>query len=82
MSRATLKVIGTSVTLTEQLRRQAARDLPFRIEFEVLDGLACQRRGIMSPATVRHEVWFCGFGGVRVDEVTRDAHPPEEVSGR
>ncbi len=23
-----------------------------------------------------------GFGGVRVDEVTRDAHPSEEVSGR
>jgi len=59
VSPGTLKVIGTSVTLTEQLCRQAARDLPFRIDFEVLDGVSCQRRGIMSPDTYDvYDQWF------------------------
>ena len=34
-----LRVIGTSATLTEALRRQAHADLDFPVQFEVLDGL-------------------------------------------
>ncbi|MBO6900039.1 MAG: extracellular solute-binding protein [Rhizobiaceae bacterium] len=54
-----LKVIGTSVTLNEKLRRAAARDLPFEIEFEILNGVDCQRRGIMSPESFDiYDQWF------------------------
>lgn len=49
MTELTLRVIGTSATLTEGLRRRAAAELPFRIAFEVLDGQACLRRGVLAP---------------------------------
>ena len=54
-----LRVIGTSATLTGALRRQAHADLDFPIEFEVLDGLACQSRGVLSPESYDvYDQWF------------------------
>ncbi len=38
-----LRVLGTSVTLTEALRQRAQQDLGIRIHFEVLDGFDAQR---------------------------------------
>ena len=59
MSKRPLKVIGTSVTLPEQLRRRALRDLAFPIEFDVLDGISCQQRGITSPGSFDvYDQWF------------------------
>ncbi|HWL57715.1 MAG TPA: extracellular solute-binding protein [Paracoccus sp. (in: a-proteobacteria)] len=54
-----LKVIGTSATLTEALRRRAHADLDFPVEFEVLDGLSCQSRGVLSPESYDvYDQWF------------------------
>ena len=59
MTRPALRVIGTSVTLTREVRRRAALDLGFPVEFEVLDGVDCQRRGIMSPDSYDvYDQWF------------------------
>ncbi len=59
MTRPSLRVIGTSVTLTDELRRSATADLPFPIEFEVLDGQACLRRGVMRPESYDiYDQWF------------------------
>ncbi|MFC3631591.1 PotD/PotF family extracellular solute-binding protein [Paracoccus angustae] len=54
-----LRVIGTSATLTEALRRQAHADLDFPVQFEVLDGLSCQSRGVLSPDSYDvYDQWF------------------------
>ena len=59
MPEPVLKVIGTSATLTPGLRRRAAGELGFAIEFEVLDGLSCQRRGVMAPESYDvYDQWF------------------------
>ena len=47
--RRTLRVLGTEITLLEQVRRQAEADLGFSISFEVLDFVNCQRRAAMEP---------------------------------
>jgi len=54
-----LRIIGTSVTLTEELCARAKADLPFAIDFDVLDGLACLRRGVLSPESYDiYDQWF------------------------
>jgi putative spermidine/putrescine transport system substrate-binding protein len=54
-----LRVIGTSATLSPELRRRAPLDLGFDIQFEVLDGLACQRRGVTQPQSYDvYDQWF------------------------
>lgn len=54
-----LRVIGTSATLTDELRARARADLPFDIEFDVLDGLACLRRGVLNPESYDiYDQWF------------------------
>ena len=59
MSRAVLRVIGTPATLTPELRARAAQDLPFAVQFEVMDGQECQRRGVMSPGSFDvYDQWF------------------------
>ena len=59
MSRPTLRVIGTSVTLHGELRLRASEDLPFAVEFEVLDGPACLRRGVLNPESYDvYDQWF------------------------
>lgn len=56
---APLRVIGTPATLTPDVRRRAQTELPFPISFEVLDGLACQRRGVMAPESFDvYDQWF------------------------
>jgi putative spermidine/putrescine transport system substrate-binding protein len=47
--RRTLRILGTAITLLEQIRLRAEADLGFDIEFEVLDFLHCQRRAAMEP---------------------------------
>ncbi|UTW11729.1 ABC transporter substrate-binding protein [Marinobacterium rhizophilum] len=55
----TLRVLGTSVTLLEQIRQQARQDLGINIEFKVLDGVAAQRVGVMSPDSFDvYDQWF------------------------
>ncbi|MBJ2150991.1 PotD/PotF family extracellular solute-binding protein [Paracoccus sp. IB05] len=59
MTDTVLRVIGTPATLTPELRARAAADLPFGIQFEVLDGLDCQRRGVMAPESFDvYDQWF------------------------
>jgi putative spermidine/putrescine transport system substrate-binding protein len=54
-----LKVIGTSVTLHDSLRKQAERDLGFPISFEIHDGKDCQQRGVMHPESYDiYDQWF------------------------
>ena len=49
VERRTLRVIGTDVTLLEEVRQVAVTDLQFDIEYESLDFLTCQRRAAMKP---------------------------------
>lgn len=59
MTKRTLRVIGTSVTLTAELRAAASAGLPFKIEFDVLDGLSCLRRGVLNPDSYDvYDQWF------------------------
>ncbi|NPD14016.1 signal peptide prediction [Xinfangfangia sp. D13-10-4-6] len=51
MTEPVLRVIGTPATLIPALTARAQQDLPFRIVFEALDGLDCQRRVVMSPGS-------------------------------
>lgn len=54
-----LRVLGTSVTLLENIRQQARQDLGIDITFEVLDGVAAQRVGTTSPASFDiYDQWF------------------------
>lgn len=59
MSRPALRIIGTGSTLTEELCRAAREDLPFPIEFEILDGPSCMRRGVLRPDSYDvYDQWF------------------------
>lgn len=59
MTTPPLRVIGTSATLTEGLCRAAREALPFPIRFEILDGPACMRRGVLSPDSYDvYDQWF------------------------
>lgn len=54
-----LRVLGTSVTLTEALRRRAEQDLGMRIHFEVLDGVDAQRQAVMHQDSFDlYDQWF------------------------
>ena len=48
--RRTLRVLGTSITLLELIRRRAEADLGFAISFEVHNFVDCQRRAALEPA--------------------------------
>lgn len=98
MPRPALRVIGTSATLTEELRRRAAADLPFPIEFEVLDGQACLRRGVLRPESYDvYDQWFYSLDALwtagsiqpidtglirRWPEMRVAGHAPGAASGR
>ncbi|MCC7320767.1 MAG: hypothetical protein IT542_07295 [Rubellimicrobium sp.] len=59
MSATVLRIIGTSATLTAELQAQAQADLEFPVSFEVLDGVSCQRRGVMAPESYDiYDQWF------------------------
>ena len=49
VKRDTLRIIGTDVTLLEEVRQLAMQDLQFNIEYEPLDFLTCQRSAAMNP---------------------------------
>ncbi len=54
-----LRVLGTTVTLQEHIRKQAEQELGIKLRFIVDDGFAVQRAGVMHPD--RYEVydqWF------------------------
>ena len=54
-----LRVLGTSVTLTEAMRRRAEQDLGLRIRFEVLDGFDAQRQAVMRQDSFDlYDQWF------------------------
>ena len=46
---ATLRVLGTSITIIEQIVAMAEADLGFKIEYEVLDFISCQRKAALEP---------------------------------
>ena len=59
MSRSALRIIGTGSTLTDELCRAARKDLPFPVEFEILDGPSCMRRGVLRPESYDiYDQWF------------------------
>ncbi|MBK0326184.1 extracellular solute-binding protein [Rhodobacteraceae bacterium F11138] len=54
-----LRVIGTSVTLSSEVQSRIRADLGFAIEFDVLDGSACLRRGVTRPDSFDiYDQWF------------------------
>lgn len=55
----TLRVLGTSVTLLETIRERARRDLGIKLRFEVMDGVAAQRQGVLAPESFDiYDQWF------------------------
>ncbi|MDO5641998.1 MAG: extracellular solute-binding protein [Paracoccus sp. (in: a-proteobacteria)] len=58
-NREALRVVGTSVTLPEPLRRRAVEDLGFPIRFTILDGESCLRQGVLHPESYDvYDQWF------------------------
>jgi len=49
--RPTLRILGTEITLLEELRLRAEDELGIRLEFEVLDFLSAQRKAATEPHT-------------------------------
>lgn len=76
-----LRVLGTSVTLTEPLRLRAQQDLGIRIHFEVLDGFDAQRQAVMRQDSFDlYDQWFHSLdclwptGALQAIEIERLAH--------
>jgi putative spermidine/putrescine transport system substrate-binding protein len=90
MNRGKLRIIGTSATLTEELRLRAQKDLPFEIEFNVLDGVSCLRRGVLSPESYDvYDQWFYSLdllwtaGSIQqIDTARIDSWPHVRVAGK
>ena len=58
-ARAPLRVLGTSVTQTAELKRAAEEDLRLKIEFITLDGTEAQRQGALNPDSFDvYDQWF------------------------
>ena len=61
----TLTVLGTSVTLQEDLRQRAEADLGIRLRFVVLDGLSAQRQAVSDAGSFDvYDQWFHNLGFV------------------
>jgi putative spermidine/putrescine transport system substrate-binding protein len=82
--RTELRVLGTSVTLTEAVRKRAMSDLGLRIHFEVLDGFDAQRQAVMEQGSFDvYDQWFHSVdclwpaGALQAIELERIAHWPE-----
>lgn len=57
--RPVVRVLGTSVTLIEPIKRAAERDLDIDLEYITLDGTAAQRRGALEPGSFDiYDQWF------------------------
>jgi len=58
-SKVELRVLGTTVTLQEHIRKRAEQDLGIRLRFIVQDGGAVQRDGAMHPDRYElYDQWF------------------------
>lgn len=58
-ARAPLRVLGTSVTQTAELKRAAEEDLGLQIEFITRDGTEAQRQGALNPGSFDvYDQWF------------------------
>ncbi len=58
-AREALRVLGTSVTQIEPVKRAAEEDLGLALDFITLDGTAAQRRGALYPDTFDvYDQWF------------------------
>src|SRR5687768_649014 len=49
--RPVLRVLGTEITLLDELRLRAEAELGIRLEFEILDFLSAQRKAATEPHT-------------------------------
>lgn len=59
MVKPTLRVLGTSVTLLDEVQDLARQDLNFDIEFEVLGGVEVQQKGILRANDYDlYDQWF------------------------
>ncbi|WP_110649021.1 ABC transporter substrate-binding protein [Salinicola peritrichatus] len=58
-TRPRLRVLGTSVTLLEQIRRRAERDLDIELEFIIRNAADAQRMAVMEPEAYDvYDQWF------------------------
>lgn len=54
-----VRVLGTKVTLIEEIRRRAASDLGIELDFTVLDGITAQQRAATQPSSFDvYDQWF------------------------
>ncbi len=77
-ARAPLRVLGTSVTQTQALKRAAEEDLGLKLTFITLDGTEAQRQGALNPASFDvYDQWFHDIdliwptGSIRAIDVAR-----------
>ncbi len=77
-SRAPLRVLGTSVTQTEVLKRAAEEDLGIKLQFITLDGTEAQRQGALNPGSFDvYDQWFHDIdliwptGSIRAIDISR-----------
>lgn len=76
-----LRVLGTSVTQIEPMKRAAEQDLGIKLEFITLDGNAAQRRGALQPESFDiYDQWYhnidliwptSSLKGVQTDRINR-----------
>ena len=78
MAKLTLRVLGTSVTLLDEVCELARKDLDFSIEFDVQGGHKVLQKGILSPSEFDiYDQWFHGLdllwtaGSVQPIEIDR-----------
>ncbi len=58
-TRPPLRVLGTSVTQIDPIKRAAVEDMGFALEFITLDGTEAQRQGALSPDSFDvYDQWF------------------------
>jgi putative spermidine/putrescine transport system substrate-binding protein len=59
MTNTPLRVLGTSVTLLDEVQKQARQDLGFEIEFDVQSGVEVMQKGILRPDTYDiYDQWY------------------------
>lgn len=57
--RPILRVLGTKVTLIDEIRQQAEADLGIGLDYAVLDGIAAQQRAATQPSSYDvYDQWF------------------------
>lgn len=62
MTDTPLRVLGTSVTLLDEVQALARKDLDFPIEFEVQSGVEVLQKGILRPDTYDiYDQWYHGI---------------------